>query len=388
MAGVIVHEWLETHGGAEKVMEEIAKAFPDAPIHALWDDAPLRFEPHRVQETWLARTALRHRKDLALPLMPITWRNMGPAEADWILCSSHLFAHHARFSGGAREAPKLVYAYTPARYIWNPELDARGANPLVKAVSPIFRNLDRKRAAEAQSIAAISNFVRARIATSWHQDSRVIYPPVDVKLFADDSADGLTDAENEYLDKGVPKEFVLGASRFIPYKRLENVIDAGIALNQPVVIAGSGPQEQLLRRYALDQGGDVTFVIQPSLALLRELFRRALVFIFPPVEDFGIVPVEAMATGTPVIALDTGGAAETVLHGRTGALVNDFKNSSGVREAFLLSQDVQVADCKRRAFEFDTPVFTEALTNWVRDETGASSESQSARTTAAQSFAS
>jgi glycosyltransferase involved in cell wall biosynthesis len=377
VAGLIVHEWLEPHGGAEKVMEEIAKVFPDAPIFALWDDAPLRFEPDRVQESWLARTALRHRKDLALPLMPMTWRNMGPADADWILCSSHLFAHHARFSGGARDAPKLVYAYTPARYIWNPELDARGANSLVKTVAPIFRRIDRKRAAEAHSIAAISDFVRKRIQTSWHQDSRVIYPPVDVKLFANDSLDGLTDAEREYLENVIPKEFVLGASRFIPYKRLENVIDSGKALSLPTVIAGSGPQEQNLRNYAIENGGDVTFVIQPSLALLRELFRRALVFIFPPVEDFGIVPVEAMATGTPVLALNRGGAAETVVHGLTGALVSDFKNSELVQEAFLLSQTVQASACKRRAFEFDTPVFVAALTDWVRDETGAPTDAES-----------
>ncbi|TFD20190.1 glycosyltransferase [Cryobacterium sp. TMS1-13-1] len=387
MAGLIVHEWLETHGGAEKVMVEIAKAFPDAPIHALWDDAPLRFESGRVQESWLAQTPLRRRKDLALPLMPLTWRKMGTADADWILCSSHLFAHHARFTGSARDAPKLVYAYTPARYIWNPELDARGANPLVKSVAPIFRRIDRKRAAEAQSIAAISNFVRARINTSWHQDSRVIYPPVDVKLFADDSLDGLTDSEREYLDKVIPKEFVLGASRFIPYKRLEDVIATGRALRLPTVIAGSGPQEQFLRDYATEHGREVTFVIQPSLPLLRELFRRALVFVFPPVEDFGIVPVEAMAAGTPVIALNRGGAAETVVNGHTGALVPDFKKSALLQEAFLLSQTANAADCKRRAFKFDAPVFAAALTDWVREETGTLAAGESLIKTPLESYA-
>jgi len=369
MAGVIVHEWLEPHGGAEKVMEEMAETFPEAPVFALWDDAPERFEPGRVRESWLARTPLRRHKSLALPVMPVTWRHLGSADADWILCSSHLFAHHARFSGAARIAPKLVYAYTPARYIWNPELDARGSGELVRVVAPVFRAIDRHRAQEPQAIAAISEFVRQRIEKAWHRESTVIYPPVNVSQFSDPNLDGLTDEERDFLDREVPGEFILGASRFIPYKRLDLVIKTGAALKIPTVIAGSGPEEQTLRAYAREHGRDVTFVIQPSLPLLRELFRRAQVFVFPPVEDFGIVPVEAMATGTPVIARKLGGASETVLDGRTGALVNNFEPGE-LREAYQRALVTAPDAARARALEFDSSVFRSKLATWVSESAG------------------
>ena len=367
MAGVIVNEWLEPHGGVEKVMEEMAGVFPDAPIFTLWDDAPERFQPGRVTQSWLARTPLRRHKGLALPAMPSTWRHLGHAEADWILCSSHLFAHHARFSGPARVAPKLVYAYTPARYIWNPELDARGSGALVRAVAPAFRAIDRQRAQEPQAIAAISEFVRRRIENAWHRESTVIYPPVNVGLFSDPNLDGLTEAEREYLDREIPDEFILGASRFIPYKRLDLVIRTGAALGIPTVVAGSGPEEASLRSYARENGRNVTFVIQPSVPLLRELFRRASVFVFPPVEDFGIVPVEAMATGTPVIARSVGGASETVIDGQTGALIDSF-DSREVRDAFERAMASAPDACATRALDFDSSVFRGNLQAWVQEE--------------------
>lgn len=372
MAGVIVHDWIEKHGGAEKVLEAVAGIFPDAPIYTLWDDMPSRFPSGRVHQSWLARTPLRRRKHVALPLMPRAWRQLGDLDAEWVLCASHLFAHHARFDGAARDATKLAYVYSPARYIWNPELDARGDSGLVRAVAPVFRRLDRKRAVEPQSIASISHFVRERVEVAWHRDSHVIYPPVDVQLFADDSLDGLTDDEKEYLENYIPQEFILGASRFIPYKRFDLVIEMGAAIGIPTVIAGSGPEESNLRAYARDNGRDVTFVIQPSLALLRELFRRARAFIFPAVEDFGIVPVEAMAAGTPVIARNIGGASETVLDGITGALVNNFADHAELRAAFALSQTARVEACRARALDFDSSVFTERLTDWVATETGTS----------------
>ena len=365
MTGVIVHEWLETHGGAEKVLEEMADIFPTAPIFALWDDAPDRFDSGRVRETWLARTPLRKRKSLALAVMPPTWRNLGRLDAEWILCSSHLFAHHARFSGGARTAPKLVYAYTPARYIWNPELDSRGDSSLVRMVAPYFRSLDRKRAREPLAIAAISDFVRKRIEDAWHRESEVIYPPVSVRFFADDHLDGLTDAERHLLEHVIPEEFIVGASRFIPYKRLDLVIRTGAILGIPTVICGSGPEEESLRRCARELGGKVVFVLQPSQPLLRELFRRAQVFVFPAIEDFGIVPVEAMATGTPVIARNIGGASETIQEGRTGALVGSF-GAGEIRDAYKRAMDTSPLDCRARAFEFDRAVFRIELTRWVR----------------------
>ena len=111
MAGVIVHEWIEKTGGAEKVLDAMIGCFPDADIRVLWNDAQDRYPGRRVGESWLSRTPLRRSKALALPLMPLTWRNLSASKAyEWMLVSSHLFAHHAKFLGTNRDIPKLVYA--------------------------------------------------------------------------------------------------------------------------------------------------------------------------------------------------------------------------------------------------------------------------------------
>jgi glycosyltransferase involved in cell wall biosynthesis len=342
-------------------MEELALLYPDAPIECLWDDAPGRFEPGRVKETWLAKTPIRRNKVLALPLMPFVWRNRGNSDADWILCSSHLFAHHARFRGRARNAQKFVYLYTPARYIWTPELDKRGDSFVVRTIAPLLQLLDRRRAKEAHSIASISNFVKERVQNTWQLESTVIYPPVDVGLFDNKELPDLTDTEQSILNS-LPDDFILGASRFIPYKRLDIVIRAGRASGIDVVIAGSGPLESELEEIA--EGGKVRFIIKPSLPLLRELYRRCRVYIFPPVEDFGIMPVEAMATGTPVIASSTGGAAETVVDGKTGVLLSSFDDSSLIR-AIADAEKFNPEDCRTQAWKFDKSIFESNVRNWI-----------------------
>lgn len=266
MAGLLVHEWIEKSGGAERVLDAMAQAFPDAGIRSLWDDTRGERYPGRaLDETWLARTPLRRHKALALPFAVPTWRRLSAAQdAEWMLISSHLFAHHARIPG--RDVPKFVYAHTPARYIWNPELDERGDSRAVKAVAPLFRRIDRARAQEATAIAANSAFVRDRIRRAWDRDAEVIHPPVAVDriLSTDDWRTEVTAAAELRLLDTLPEVFVLGASRFVRYKSLDRVIQAGEQAGVPVVIAGRGPDEARLRAAASDAGVPVTFAISPS----------------------------------------------------------------------------------------------------------------------------
>ncbi|MFW2512330.1 glycosyltransferase [Demequina sp. SO4-13] len=360
--GAIIHEWLEPFGGAENVVDRLAGLYPSANIHALWNGAPGRYEQGRVHETWLARTPLRHHKVLALPAMLSVWRTLGQSDIDWMVCSSHLFAHHARFSGKARDADKYVYAYTPARYVWEPNLDPRGKSPVTRLASKVLQPLDRARAQEAKAVAGISNFVRERIRRAWDVDATVIYPPVDVGRFA--SAPENLSGEDLAVLESLPSEFILGASRFVAYKRLDLVVEAGAALGIPVVLAGAGPQESQLRAMASSRAVDVRFVHQPSHELLSMLYRAAEAFVFPAIEDFGIMPVEAMASSTPVIARTVGGASETVVDGVSGALVDHFSPGS-IRQAFDTVVTLNRSDISQRAQHFDQHVFDIQVSAWL-----------------------
>lgn len=292
MSGLIVHEWVEKSGGAERVVDEFVKTFPDADLQVLWSDDPDRYRCP-TYETWLARTPLRRHKALALPLLPATWRSVRAKKAyEWILTSSHLFAHHVRPRGLNSEVPKFSYIHTPARYIWEPELDARGRNPLVRAAGSAFKPLDKKRAHETTSFAANSEFTRERIRRAWDVDATVIYPPVDVEriLAGGEWRDHVTREDELDVLEALPSNFLLGASRFVPYKRLDLVIEAGEATGLPVVIAGRGPEEASLRSRAASARIPVTFVISPSDELLFALYQTCAAYVFPAVEDFGIMP--------------------------------------------------------------------------------------------------
>ncbi|QKJ20361.1 glycosyltransferase [Microbacterium hominis] len=360
MPGILIHEWLARHGGSENVFEVLSDAFPDAERFCLWNDSDGRFTG--VEETLLARTPMRRSKAAALPFMPAVWRHLPRRDAEWMLCSTHLFSHHARFRGPARHAPKLVYAHTPARYVWTPELDGRGESALARAISAPLKPLDRRRAAEPVAIAANSAFIAQRIADTWEREATVIHPPIDAAAFA--ASGGELSAPERAVVTALPGEFLLGVSRFVSYKRLERVIEAGAVAGLPVVLAGSGPEEPRLRVLSEDLGVPVTFVHNPSRDLLRELYRRALALVFPAIEDFGIIPVEAMAAGTPVVANAIGGTAESVVDGVTGALVREWDRAelgAAISTAAAASREA----CVARAFEFDTPVFVDRVRTWV-----------------------
>lgn len=360
MSGIIVHEWLAPAGGSENVFGAIAEAFPDAERWCLWKESD-RFDP--VHETWLARTPLKGRKALALPVMPAVWRTLPKRDADWVLTSTHLFAHHARFGGPAADAPKLVYAHTPARYIWVPELDARGDNMPARLMSRALQPVDRKRAQEPVAIAANSQFIADRIAATWEREAEVIYPNVDVARILEEP--NLT-AVDEAALRQLPKEFILGFSRFVPYKRLDAAIDAGRVSGLPVVLAGRGDDEQRLRSYAEKvHPGKVKFVLSPSDDLLSAILRRAAVLVFAPIEDFGIIPVEAMAAGTPVLVNSVGGAVESVIDGVTGAHVHDWHDDNELKAAVERAISCNGDACRARAQHFSADVFDRKIKGFV-----------------------
>lgn len=362
MTGLIVTEWIERAGGAERVLDRMTRLLPDADVLCLWNDAPERYRGRDVQETWLARTPLRRHKALALPLMPITWSARRRLHHEWALVSSHAFAHHVRV--GRPDIPKYVYVHTPARYLWAPELDGRGSSLPARLAGPPLRALDRRAAQGATSLAANSAFVADRVRRSWGRDAEVIHPPVDVaEIQSGRWRSMLTDAERRTLDD-LPSTFVLGVSRFVPYKQLDTVIRIGELLDAPVVIAGYGPLEGELRARGGESSVPVELLLTPSDAMVRALMDRALLFAFPPIEDFGIVAVEAMAAGTPVMANRVGGAGESVREGVSGSLF-DPRSADEIRTAASMCASLRRDAIAEHARQFDNSVFDRSLLDWL-----------------------
>jgi glycosyltransferase involved in cell wall biosynthesis len=360
MSGMIAHEWIARHGGSENVADQFAAMFPDADIFTLWKESN-RLDGHRVSESRLARSALRKSKALALPFMAQAWRSVNVSSYDWVLASSHVFAHHV--GGRAASTPRFVYVHTPLRMIWAPDQDSRGANIFVRSVSPLFRFLDRRATDHDTRYAANSNFIKDRISRAWGKTSSVIYPPVEV-LSTSDIEQQLTADERVLLDE-LPRGYVLGASRFVPYKRLDLVMRAADESGMPAVIAGSGPHEKHLRGLAQKVNVPVVFVSAPSNALLSEIYRRAAVFVFPAIEDFGIMPVEAMALGTPVVVAPTGGARESVEIAGGGIVCESLSPqaiAAAIREAVLLNMASVPEIVEER---FGTARFRQEILAWM-----------------------
>jgi len=342
----------------------MAATFPDADITCLWSDAPERYAEHRVVESPLARTPLRGRKALCLPFMSQYWRTYDTSDYDWVLVSSHAFAHHIGSQRSPRTRPTYVYTHTPARYLWNPELDDRGTSLPARLASRPLRRLDRRHAGGAQ-YAANSVFVRDRIRAAWGVDATVLYPPVDIERLQrhTDWRQQLTDAERELIEH-LPDAYLMGASRFVPYKALDKVIAFGERTKLPVVLAGAGPDEGRLRSIAAASRTAVTFIERPRDALLYSLLQQATAYIFPPVEDFGILPVEAAALGTPVVVSTVGGASES-LHITAGGAEHDFDDLAAANGALHRALQADMDHARIASCKFSNEMFRSRLAAWV-----------------------
>lgn len=342
----VVHEWFSAVGGSENVFLAIAELIPHATRHVLWAEPDA--DTTGLRETWLARTPLSRSKALALPVMPLVWRTAGRPSPDVVISSSHAFAHTVKF-GHPTRTRHLSYVHTPARYVWSPDFDGRGANPLLALPRALLRRADRWGGRHVHAYAANSVEVRDRIRRFWRRDAVVINPPVDVEYFG-----AAPDGDRDYL---------LGVGRWIPYKRFDLMIDIAAEAGMPLVLAGSGPDEANLRRRA---GPHVRFEVRPSRERLRELYAGAAALLFPAHEDFGIVPVEAQAAGTPVVGLARGGLLETVVPGETGLLTESSDPRVHARLLGCL-RDLDRTRIRRHAEGFGPARFAEHMMRWIND---------------------
>jgi glycosyltransferase involved in cell wall biosynthesis len=350
----LVHEWFAATGGSENVFVEISELLPHAHGYVLWREP----DAHRgtaFKESWLAHTPLRHSKALALPVMPLAWRTLTREHYDVVISSTHAMAHTVK-AGPREETRYLSYVHSPARYVWSPNFDERGSNGLLTLPRRVLQAADVRLSRHVHAYAANSQEVRSRIRQYWKRDAVVINPPVDVAFFA----------KRPPYQPEPEREYLLGVGRWIPYKNFDLMIAIADAAGMPLVIAGSGPEEEALRRAAAKVRVPVTFEHRPPRERLRELYWGAYALLFPAHEDFGIIPVEAQACGTPVLGVRRGGLLETVLDGETGFLVD------GAAPATYVAALRRVAELDRarivwHAWEFSSEVFKARMTSWISD---------------------
>ncbi|WP_083864780.1 glycosyltransferase [Nocardia brevicatena] len=310
----IVHERFTEYGGSEAVVGELSRTWPQAAVFAPIVDpvaAPAFAHPpwDMVSDTWLSRayaTIGRRSHAPLLPLVPRALRRLPLRDRfDAVVVSHHAFATQAVF---ATDAPVIAYVHSPARWAWEPAFRAQEASGPVgraalAALGTLARRAEIAAAGRLAAVVANSRVVADRVRDRWGLPAVVVHPPVRLDRFSPDPT--------------VPREdFLLFAGRLVPYKRPDLAIRAAQRAGRRLVVVGDGRYRCRLEEIA---GPETTFLGAVPDAVLVDMYRRCHALLMPGIEDFGIVPVEAMACGAPVLAVGEGGALDTVLPGLSGA---------------------------------------------------------------------
>lgn len=352
----IVHDWLVVQGGAEKVLDALLEAFPQAELFTLVDFLPAeqrgRIALHRVhtsliQRLPLARRCYRH----YLPWMPYAIEQFDLSDFDLVISSSHAVAKGVLTHPGQRH---LCYCHTPMRYAWDMKeaylRDAAFPAPVEWAVRRSLKRLrqwDHFTASQVDHFIANSANVAGRIAKFYRREATVIHPPVNLEAFA--------------FHAGPRDDAYLAASRLVPYKRLDLIIRAFRAMpHRRLKVVGDGPERKRLQALAAGADNIELLGFVPD-AELRRLMARARAFVFAADEDFGILPLEAQASGTPVIAYGRGGARETVVGegiDATGVFFDEQSEASlADAVAAFEARDFSAEACLAQARRFDADTF-------------------------------
>ncbi|HXO22084.1 MAG TPA: glycosyltransferase [Thermoanaerobaculia bacterium] len=366
MKAVLVHDWLTGMRGGEKVLEALCGLLPGAPLFTLFHFAGSvspAIESHPIHTSFLQRApGIRRHYRRYLPLFPAAIEDFDLAGFDLVVSSSHCVAKGVIPPPGSFH---LCYCHTPMRYAWDQEHAyfprRRGAGPRLRSLAlTALRAWDAAASARVDLFVANSSFVAARIRRYYGRDAEVVHPPVDVDFFTPGEA-----AAGEER----PAPYCLMVSALAPYKRLELGIAACARLGLPLRIVGTGAERARLERAAADAPGSgprAELLGGVSAERLRDLYRGALCLLQPGTEDFGIGAVEALACGTPVVALAQGGVLDVVEDGRHGVL---YQESAEQESASALADAIDKArrirfnglDLRGRAEDFSAPRFNRSM---------------------------
>lgn len=310
MRVAIVHYWLVGMRGGEKVLEQICQLYPNADIFTHVVDREKISETilrHKITETFISKLPWgRKFYQKYLPLMPLALESLDLTGYDLIISSE---AGPAKGVICRPDAIHICYVHSPMRYIWDQYHTYKSkagaiTRILMPAIASRMRIWDVCSSARVDYIVANSEFVAKRIFKSWHREAVVIYPPVNVDAFR----------QVAEVDVG---DFYLYAGELVSYKRADLVVEAFTKSGKPLIVIGEGAERKKLEESA---GSNVKFLGRVSFDVLRDHYAKCRAMVFPGVEDFGIMPLEVMASGRPVVAFARGGATETVIDGRTGVL--------------------------------------------------------------------
>jgi len=354
----LVHDYLAQDVGAERVLEVFHQIWPKAPIFVLFHDKKKlpQFNNADIRQSFIAKLPFGKTKyQWYLPWMPLATERHNVNDFDIVLSSTSAFAK------GILTRPDAIhisYCHTPTRYLWTDMhsyiADLR-YNKLIKAALPKLihkmRIWDKSSVDRVDEFIANSRTVKNRIKKFYRRNSDVIYPPVDTTQF--------------YISENIRPYFITGG-RLVPYKRFDLVVDVFNRLGIPLKIFGSGPELGRLKKMAKK---NIQFLGRINEKEKAELLSKAKAFIHPQLEDLGITPIEAMASGRPVIAYGVGGATETIIPGKTGLFFHKQTWESLLDAVIKFeNNNWNSQDIRNHAMRYDTELFKEKISSYVENK--------------------
>jgi glycosyltransferase involved in cell wall biosynthesis len=357
----IVQEWLVSVGGSDKVVKAIQEVFPQASIYTLVYNketlSELGFDEKKVQESFIAKlpgSKRNHRK--YLPLFPFAIEQFDLSTYDVIISSSHSVAKGVLTNSNQLH---ICYCHSPMRYAWDlyhPYLLESGLNKGLKGLLARYflhkiRLWDYASAARVDYFISNSNYIGKRIGKIYRRESTTIYPNIDLSKF------DLCEVKEDYY---------IACSRLVSYKKIDLIVSAFTQWGKKkLIVVGSGPDEKKIRKLA---GPNVEVLGYQPLESLIKLLGKAKAMVFAADEDFGMLPVEAQACGTPVIAFRKGGSLETILEEKTGLFFENQTEESiiGALERFeVLKLDYNPSEIRKWAEKFGEDRFKEEIREFV-----------------------